>query len=78
MPLVRKPLLNELAKMLGPRILRKLYYSPISPELLKIYDRVNKIMTSWEYMKPKEGSRCSYLQPVSVSEQSSIMLMSRK
>ena len=65
------PFLNELAKMLGPRVLRKLYYSPVGPELLKIYDRVNKNNDKLEVYETKQGFKM-FLSPARFGERAII------
>jgi FkbM family methyltransferase len=61
------PFLNELAEKLGPRVLRRLFYSPVGPVLVRIYDRVNKNNDKLEVYETKQGFKM-LLSPVRFGE----------
>jgi FkbM family methyltransferase len=61
------PFLNVLAEKLGPRILRKLFYSPVGPKLVKVYDRANKNNDKLQVYETKQGFKM-YLSQARVGE----------
>jgi FkbM family methyltransferase len=65
------PLLNRLAKRLPPRVLRKLYYAPLGPHLVKIYDIVNKNNDKLEIYETEQGFKM-YLSPARPGERAII------
>jgi FkbM family methyltransferase len=63
--------LNILAKKLPARMLRRLYYSPVGPKLVKIYDNVNKNSDKQEVYEIKQGFKM-YLSAAAPGERAII------
>jgi FkbM family methyltransferase len=65
------PFLNKFAEKLPPRVLRKIYYSPVGSRLVKIYDNINKDNVKLEVYKTRQGFKM-YLSPATPGERAII------
>jgi FkbM family methyltransferase len=63
--------LNRFAEKLPPRMLRKIYYSPVGSKLVKIYDNVNKDNDKLGVYETRQGVKMS-LSPATPGERAII------